>query len=118
MTTSARIEQEHPQEEEALRFITDAAQVLEELTARLGKHVHRAEVRSRLERYLQGLLAPVGRKNGWQMAEALGEANAHGVQWLLQEAEWDEQFVQGIFLPKPTSYASSSSLSRALASPM
>nr|WP_244421948.1 IS701 family transposase [Ktedonobacter racemifer] len=91
MTTSARIEQEHLQEEEALRRITGAAQVLEELTARLGKHVRRAEVRSRLERYLRGLLAPVGRKNGWQMAEALGEANAHGVQRLLQEAEWDEQ---------------------------
>jgi SRSO17 transposase len=41
-----------------------------------------------------GLLAEVPRKNGWQMAEELGEAAAHGVQWLLQEADWDEEAVR------------------------
>ena len=49
---------------------------------------------ARLGRYLRGLLAPVERKNGWQMAEELGELNAHGVQRLLAEADWDEEAVR------------------------
>ncbi len=51
-----------------------------DLLVRIGSHFGRAEVRKRVGRYLQGLLAEVPRKNGWQLAEALGEANAHGVQ--------------------------------------
>lgn len=94
MITSVKIEQERTREEKDLRFVTDAAQALEELTECLGKHVRRAEVRSRLAHYIWGLLASVERKNGWQMAEALGEANVHGVQRLLQEAEWDEDAVR------------------------
>ncbi len=54
----------------------------------------RAEVRSRVGRYLRGLLASVERKNGWQMAEELGDSNAHGVQRLLAEADWDEEAVR------------------------
>ena len=56
--------------------------------------MRRAEVRTRLQRYLQGLLASVERKNGWQLSEALGEPNAHGVQRLLAEADWDEEAVR------------------------
>ena len=36
----------------------------------------------------------MGRKNGWQMAEELREVNAHGVQRLLAEADWDEEAVR------------------------
>jgi DDE superfamily endonuclease len=61
---------------------------------RIGSHFRRAEVRKRVGRYLQGLLASVERKNGWQMAEELGEANAYGVQRLLEEADWDEEAVR------------------------
>ena len=61
---------------------------------RIGSHFRRAEVRIRVGGYLQGLLASVERKNGWQMAEELGEANAHGVQRLLEEADWDEEAVR------------------------
>ncbi len=65
-----------------------------DLLVRIGSHFGRAEVRKRVGRYLQGLLAEVPRKNGWQLAEALGEANAHGVQRLLEEADWDEEAVR------------------------
>jgi SRSO17 transposase len=61
---------------------------------RIGSHVRRAEVRRRLQRYLQGLLASVERKNGGPLSEALGEPNAHGVQRLLAEADWDEEAVR------------------------
>src|SRR5215472_10375780 len=76
------------------RVISQGAQSLVELSGRIGAQVRRAEVRSRLQRYLQGLLASVERKNGWQLAEALGEPNAHGVQRLLAEADWDEEAVR------------------------
>lgn len=94
MTTSANKEQAHSQEERDLSLICQAAQTLEELSARLGKYIRRAEVRKRLGCYLKALLSSVERKNGWQMAEALGEADAHGVQRLLQEASWDEEAVR------------------------
>src|SRR6266487_5289076 len=73
--------------------ISQGANVLAELSGRIGSHFRRAEVRKRVGRYLHGLFASVERKNGWQMAEELGEANAHGVQRLLEEADWDEEAV-------------------------
>jgi SRSO17 transposase len=56
----------------------------------IGPHFRRAEVRKRAVRFLRGLFAPVERKNGWQMAEELGERGPRGVQRLLGEADWDE----------------------------
>jgi SRSO17 transposase len=81
-------------EGQELSVISQGWQALAELSERVGGHVRRAEVRRRLQRYLQGLLASVERKNGWQLAEALGEPNAHGVQRLLAEADWDEEAVR------------------------
>ncbi len=77
-----------------LSLISQSAQALTELSARIGLRFRRAEVRSRVGRYLRGLLASVERKNGWQMAEELGDLNAHGVQRLLAEADWDEEAVR------------------------
>jgi SRSO17 transposase len=94
MTTEAGAEQASRQEEKELSIISQSAQVVTELVVRIGSHFRRAEVRKRVGRYLQGLLASVERKNGWQMAEELGEANAHGVQRLLEEADWDEEAVR------------------------
>src|SRR5258708_4713235 len=82
------------QEEQELNIISQSTQTLTELLARIGSHFRRAEVRKRVGGYLQGLLAFVERKNGWQMAEQLGEANVHGVQRLLEEADWDEEAVR------------------------
>ena len=35
--------------------------------------------------YLRGLLGPVGRKNGWQLAEHAGERTPDGMQRLSSE---------------------------------
>ena len=43
---------------------------LDELAQRLAPRFARVEPRRRLLAYLRGLLAPLGRKNGWQLAEA------------------------------------------------
>ena len=40
----------------------------------------RPEPRRRALDYLRGLLSPVERKNGWQLAERAGDATPYGVQ--------------------------------------
>jgi SRSO17 transposase len=67
---------------------------LEALHARIGPRFRRAEVRERARRYLAGVLDRVERKNGWQLAELLGEAGPQGVQRLLNAARWDADGVR------------------------
>jgi SRSO17 transposase len=67
---------------------------LNALHARIAPRFRRAEVRGRVRRYLDGLLASVERKNGWQLAEQLGEAGPQGVQRLLNAADWDVNAVR------------------------
>jgi SRSO17 transposase len=50
----------------------------------------RAESRTSAQQYIRGLLAPVQRKNCWQLAEIMGEAHPDGMQRLLYGADWDE----------------------------
>src|ERR1039458_9591814 len=49
----------------------------------------RSEVRGRSLAYMQGLLSGCERKNGWQMAEWMGEASPYAMQHLLDRASWD-----------------------------
>ncbi len=77
-----------------LQLLSTAAEALDEVQQRIGPRFRRAEVRRRARRFLDGLLAPVARKNGWQLAEALGERSPHGVQRLLSEAHWDQEAVR------------------------
>jgi len=62
--------------------------------ARIGRHFGRAEPRRRALAFLQGVLGPVERKNGWQLAEAAGAATPYGVQHLLGRAVWDADAVR------------------------
>ncbi|GHO50717.1 hypothetical protein KSX_88800 [Ktedonospora formicarum] len=43
----------------------------------------------RAKKYLYGLLSPVEQKNGWQIAEEVGESTTYGIQHLLDRAKWD-----------------------------
>ncbi len=67
---------------------------LDALHTRIAPRFARAEARTRVRRYLDGLLALVERKNGWQLAEHLGEAGPQGVQRLLNAADWDADMVR------------------------
>ncbi len=67
---------------------------LDGLHARIATRFRRPEVRARAGRYLAGLLARVERKNGWQLAEQLGERHPRGVQRLLDAAQWDADDVR------------------------
>jgi SRSO17 transposase len=62
---------------------------LGDLHARIAHRFARSEARERVRRYLAGLLSRVERKNGWQIAEAVGERDPQGVQRLLNSAKWD-----------------------------
>lgn len=94
MSRAEDTEREVSREKRERSIISQGAEALAELSLRIGSHFGRAEVRSRVGHYLHGLLRSVERKNGWQVAEELGEPNAHGVQRLLAEADWDEEAVR------------------------
>ena len=59
----------------------------------LGQRIRHAFVRpesyQRALSYVQGLMGMVKRKNGWQVAEAVGEATPYAIQHLLDRAQWD-----------------------------
>ena len=77
-----------------LATIERCAEAWKDLHARIGSRFARSEARERAGRYLAGLLERVERKNGWQLAEAMGEAGPHGVQRLLNAATWDTDGVR------------------------
>jgi SRSO17 transposase len=57
--------------------------------ARLAPLFARSEPREQAAKYLRGLLAPLERKNGWQLAEQLGDADPQKMQRLLYGDDWD-----------------------------
>src|SRR4051812_41158908 len=70
------------------------AKGLDELAGRLAPRSGRVEPRRRLLAYLRGLLAPLGRKNGWQLAEAAGDRTPDGMQDFLSRMRWDAEAVR------------------------
>lgn len=69
---------------------------LDKLHERLAGLFRRSEPRQRSLAYLKGLLGTVERKNGWQLAEWIGEATPDGVQHLLERAQWDSDAARNI----------------------
>ena len=67
---------------------------LTEVERRIGPRFARWEARRRGGAYLRGLLSPVERKNGWQLAEVNGDDTPYGVQHLLGRAVWDADAVR------------------------
>ena len=65
--------------EDAVAWATE----LDRLGERIAPRFARVEPRRRALAYLRGLLAPVGRKNGWQLAEAAGDPTPDGMQGFL-----------------------------------
>src|SRR6476620_1664927 len=64
---------------------------LSALHGRLGELFVRSEPRRQAGLYLEGLLSAVERKNGWQLAEHLGDARPWRTQRLLSHVQWDEE---------------------------
>src|SRR5436190_6760269 len=70
------------------------ARGLDEVMARLAPRFGRVEPRRRALAYLRGLLAPVGRKNGWQLAEAAEDRTPDGMQDFLSRMRCDAEAVR------------------------
>src|SRR3954451_13363812 len=64
---------------------------LDGLLDRFGRLFVRAAPRGQAGRYLEGLLGPGERKNGWQLAEAIGDARPWRTRRLLSHVLWDEE---------------------------
>lgn len=64
------------------------------LHARFAHRFGRSEPRQRALDYLQGLIAPLEKKNGWTLAEQVGQLRPDGVQRLLNLSDWDENAVR------------------------
>ena len=75
----------------ALETVREWTLWLTEVERRIGAHFTRREARWHAGAYLRGLLSPVERKNGWQIAEINGETTPYGVQPLLGRAIWDAE---------------------------
>jgi SRSO17 transposase len=67
---------------------------LDVLMNRIGPRFVRSEARQRAKDYVQGLLSPVERKNGWQLAEARGDETPYGIQQFLYRAQWEADEVR------------------------
>ena len=67
---------------------------LAELHGRIAPRFARSEPRERVGQHVQGLLAPLERKNGWTLAEAAGQDRPAGMQRLLVGADWDPDLVR------------------------
>jgi SRSO17 transposase len=70
------------------------AEDFEAFHARFAHLFARSEPREQAAKYMQGLLGPVKRKNGWQLAEAVGDERPDKTQRLLYSAQWDADAVR------------------------
>ena len=82
--------QREPEPEEVLAWEAE----LRALHERIAGRFRRPEAHQRALAYLQGLLGPVERKNGCQLAAYAGDATSDGVQRLLARYRWDEDGVR------------------------
>jgi SRSO17 transposase len=62
---------------------------LDEFCDLIADRFTRSEPRERVPRYLCGLMASLGRRNGWTIAEHADEVCPDGMQRLLRWADWD-----------------------------
>ena len=74
--------------------VREWADEVEAVGQRIGRHFARREPRQRVVRYVRGLLSDTERKNGWQLAEHLGDPTPDGVQHLLARADWNADAVR------------------------
>jgi SRSO17 transposase len=75
-------------------LVEDWAGEIYTLKGRIRDCFKRVEVRERAIGYIKGLLSTVERKNGWQLAEQMGESTPDGTQRLLNGSVWDVEGVR------------------------
>jgi SRSO17 transposase len=84
-------------DEMAKQFVQLGADWIEHLHCLLmqvGRRFRRREIQEHVLEYLIGLLRPLERKNGWQLAEASEHATPYNMQYFLARAHWDADAVR------------------------
>ncbi len=71
-----------------------AEREIEALTARLRPRFRRGAGHRHASAYVRGLLGPVERKNGWQLAEHVGHRHPRTIQRVLDRSAWDADAVR------------------------
>jgi len=74
--------------------VAAAEREIETLTARLRPHFRRGAAHRHAGEYVRGLLGPVERKNGWQLAEHAGHRQPRTIQRVLDRSAWDADAVR------------------------
>jgi SRSO17 transposase len=69
---------------------------LESLCERISPLFYRTESKKHAESYLRGLLSPLERKNGWTIAEHVGEVEPKALQRFLNLSPWDAEALLGL----------------------
>ena len=62
---------------------------LKSVLARIRPLFYRTESKRHAEQYVRGLLSPLERKNGWTIAEHVGESEPTALQRFLNLSPWD-----------------------------
>ncbi len=70
--------------------------LFDNLCERIGPCFARSETREGVKAYLRGLLSPIERKNGWQLAEEAGLPTPYNIQYLLNRAVWESDEVRNV----------------------
>lgn len=70
---------------------TARLRLFEAFHAREASFFERRESREQAKKYLRGLLSSVERKDGWQLAEIVGDATPARTQRLLHQVNWDAE---------------------------
>jgi len=71
------------------RLVRAGAEEFGALVERIAPCFARAEPRRRAAAYLRGRLAPIERRNGGQLADAVGDRTPDGVPDVLARVRWD-----------------------------
>lgn len=77
-------------ERDVVRWREELDRVCERMAARFG----RAEVQRRAPLYVRGLIARVDRKNGWQLADYLGDETPKNLQHFIARSQWNADEVR------------------------
>lgn len=77
-----------------VREVRRWAREVDAAARRIGPRFARRQLRGRAGQYLQGLISRVERKNGWQLAEEVGEAKPTNLQHFIARARWDADAVR------------------------
>lgn len=66
--------------------------------ARFAHLFVRSEPREQAAKYLRALMGRIERKNGWQMAEVMGDQTPDATERLLYQAHWDADAVRDVYV--------------------